>query len=123
MKYITELKDNIEKILGKTAEGEIEWIRVNPTTFAWIKNEPGTEEGYLEQLKSTRVDLQSIEMAANENKFIFQIRKMPTNNTVVLIDTSMQDYEGLNDILRELFLSIHEYFDKKTIDHIEDLLK
>ena len=123
MKYITELKDNIEKILSKTSEGEIEWIRVNPTTFAWIKNEQETETGYLDQLKSTRVDLQSIEMAADENKFIFQIRKMPTNNTVVLIDTSMPDYEGLNDILEKLFLAIHEYFDKKTIYHIEDLLK
>lgn len=123
MKYITELKDNIEKILSKTAEGEIEWIRVNPTTFAWIKDEQRTEEGYLEQLKSTRVDLQSIELSSSEKKFIFQIRKMPANNTVVLIDTSMQDYEGLNDILEKLFLAIHEYFDKKTIDHIEDLLK
>lgn len=123
MKYITELKDNIEKILSKTAEGEIEWIRINPTTFAWIKNEQGTDDGYLEQLKSTRVDLQSIEMSTTENKFIFQIRKMPTNNTVVLIDTSIKDYEDLNDILEELFFAIHEYFDKKTIDHIEDLLK
>jgi len=123
MKHITELKDSIEKILSKTVEGEIEWIRINPTTFAWIKNEQGAEVGYLDQLKTTRVDLQSIEQSTTENKFIFQIRKMPTNHTVVLIDTSMQDYEDLNDILEKLFLAILEYFDKKTVDHIEDLLK
>lgn len=123
MKYIAELKDSIGKILNQTSEGSIVWGRINPTTFTWTKREPGAGQTFLDKLKGTRVDLQGVEISPTENKFIFTIKIMETGNIIVSIDTSLNEYEELNDILEELYFTIQDYFDKQIVNHVEDLLK
>lgn len=126
MNYINDITDRINKIIDLTRNDKINWSRLNPTTFQWLKK--GTGDSVIASaLTSTRVTLQKIEVIEYgefiTNNFIFKITTSSSDNTLVLIDTSEEAYEELSSDLENLYQAIQDSFDKETIKHIDRLLE
>lgn len=126
MTYINEIKDRINKIIELTRNDKINWTRINPTTYQWLKQ--GANDSLLTSaLASTRVTLQKIEVLEfgefYTNNFMFKITTGSSDNTLVFIDTSEEAYEELSNELENLCQAIQDSFDKQTLKHIDSLLK
>ena len=103
MTLISELKNRIDTIILMTRSDKIDWSRLNPTTFQWLK--PGEGDNILAKtLDSTRVTLQKIESSIGGRSvvaglamtnYIFKITQVDSEINLVLIDTSEPLYESI----------------------------
>lgn len=125
MTYINEIKGRVNKIIELTRYDKINWTRINPTTYQWLKQ--GVSDALRASALATRVTLQKVEMMdygeIYHTNFIFKITTSNPDNTLVLIDTSEEVYEELSSDLENLYQAIQDSFDKETLKHFDRLLK
>jgi len=125
MKYLEELTEYFNSLQEKTSIGEIEWVRVNPTTYTWTKSSSpktdGNKQNVFGAIFDKRVTFQGVHRD-NQNIFIFQIFKGLSTVPLVTIDTSENKYAELDASLYRLYIAIQDFFDKRTLSYIKDLL-
>lgn len=140
MSYIDDIIAKINRINEKSERGDINWTKVNPTTFQWIKVE--MSPGLLDQAQAaalppgrrgpaTRVTLQKVigrpsdlqSLIRGEKDYIFQIIQLPENNMIVSIDSGQHSSPIVKEGLDNLYNTIEDMFDKKTLDYFDELLK
>jgi uncharacterized protein with NAD-binding domain and iron-sulfur cluster len=119
-----EYYDNIKKIIDSTKRGKVEWIKQNPTTLYFTRNNDS---------RKTYVNIQKVSeyiQGDYYNEYIFTITdstgqeliKLSENKFGVVIGDEYADSE-LFALLSDLYESAEDSIIQKEIDLFNDLVK
>ena len=119
-----ELAQYISRIMQKTKDGQAEWTRVNPSTFAWTRTlETRSARIILQRVDRTEIyqRIPGAGVTRTVRNYFMQVTELPTNAQMVSINTDQDKFFA--PLLEELFNLVSQNISRKGLDFLKEFLK
>lgn len=107
----------VSRFAQSTRSGEMQWTKVNPTTYSW-SSDAGTV--FLQQVsKNVRIGSGTLTRSSERKGYLFQAFDKMKNPQLAVNSAEQIDANG---VLSELYDSIGASFTKKGVDFLKSMI-
>jgi hypothetical protein len=113
------LHETLKEIVDRTREGEITWVRSNPTTFVWLKRlspREGAKTTIQKVVKRERMPIRTGSAVRSVENYIFQVVEVRSGAQMVTLSTD--ENQEFTEILSELFEVASTNISKKGLNFL-----